>query len=219
MLVAADGVEAAVGRVLHLVHEVVVHVVGALRVEQRGMDVDPHRGMLLAEVVRQLGVRHQVEPHQLHGVCSLGGAVSSGWRHVSAARSLTGRVGHVSGRRKCGGRWSCHDADGGADVLELGEVGVDVSGSPQDDHRAGKPFQRREMARTLIVLVVPDVFQELPIETLDATGGHVASRAAEVANTSGGARVSGRASAACRRRKPYPRAAAGGPGCRRTGRP
>ena len=67
MLVAAHRVEAAIGGVLHLVHEVVVHQVRALRVEQRRMDVDPHRRMLLPEIVRQLGVRHQVEPQQLHG--------------------------------------------------------------------------------------------------------------------------------------------------------
>ena len=67
MLVAAHRVEAAVGGELHLVHEVVVHQVRALRVEQRGMDVDPDRSVLLGEVVRQLGVRHQVEPQQFHG--------------------------------------------------------------------------------------------------------------------------------------------------------
>ncbi len=66
MLVDADGVEAALGGVLELIHEVVVHEVGALGVEQRGMDVDPHGRMLLAEVVRQLRVRHQVKPHELH---------------------------------------------------------------------------------------------------------------------------------------------------------
>ena len=67
-------------------------------------------------------------------------------------------------------------------MLELGDVGVHLSGSPQDDHRAGKSVQRCEMARTLIVFVVPNVFQELPIEALDATWRHIAARAAEVAN-------------------------------------
>src|ERR1700736_7076630 len=67
MLVAAHRVETAIGGKLHLVHEVVVHQVRALRVEQRGMDVDPHRRVLVAEIVGQLGVRHQVEPEQLHG--------------------------------------------------------------------------------------------------------------------------------------------------------
>ncbi len=63
----ADGVEAELGGVLQLVHELVVHVVRAPGVEQRGVDVDPHRGVLLAEVVRQLRVGHQVEPQELHG--------------------------------------------------------------------------------------------------------------------------------------------------------
>src|SRR5262252_6614967 len=71
MLIAAHRVEAAVGRELHLVHEVVVHQVCALRVEQRRMHINPYRRMLLAEVVRQFGVRHQMEPEELHGQSSL----------------------------------------------------------------------------------------------------------------------------------------------------
>src|SRR3954467_11690562 len=31
------------------------------------MDIDPNRWMLLLEVLRQLRVRHQMKPHQLHG--------------------------------------------------------------------------------------------------------------------------------------------------------
>ena len=68
MLVHADRVEADLGCVFELVHEVVVHVMRPARVEQRRMDVDPHRGMLLVEVVRKLRVRHQVKPHELHRV-------------------------------------------------------------------------------------------------------------------------------------------------------
>src|SRR4051812_6871841 len=71
MLVHADGVEAALGGIFELVHEVVVHVVRPAWVEQRRMDVDPHRGMLLVEVIRKLRVRHQMEPHELHGTSSL----------------------------------------------------------------------------------------------------------------------------------------------------
>jgi hypothetical protein len=67
MLVDADRVKAAFGSEFELVHEVVVHQVRAPRVEQRGMDVHPHRGMLVAEILRELGVGHQVKPHQLHG--------------------------------------------------------------------------------------------------------------------------------------------------------
>ena len=74
VLVAAHGIEAAVGRELHLVHEVVVHQVRALWVEQRRMDVDPHRRMLLPEVLRQFGVRHQMEPQEFHGGPIVAGA-------------------------------------------------------------------------------------------------------------------------------------------------
>src|SRR5689334_12450943 len=70
VLVDADRVEAALGGVFEFVHEVVVHVMRPPRVEQRGMDIDPYRRVLLAEIVGQFGVRHQVEPHQLHGSCS-----------------------------------------------------------------------------------------------------------------------------------------------------
>src|SRR5580765_6247454 len=66
MLVHAHGIEAALGGVFELVHKVVVHVVRSAWVEQRRMDVDPHRRMLLVEVIRKLRVRHQVEPHELH---------------------------------------------------------------------------------------------------------------------------------------------------------
>src|ERR1700730_5622674 len=67
VLVDADRVKPAFGGEFELIHEVVVHQVRALRVEQRGMDVHPYRGMLLAEILRQFGIGHQVKPHQLHG--------------------------------------------------------------------------------------------------------------------------------------------------------
>src|SRR5579859_138800 len=66
MLVHADRIEAALCRILELIHEIVVHEVRALRVEQRGVDVHPHRRILVPEIVRQFRVWHQVEPHQLH---------------------------------------------------------------------------------------------------------------------------------------------------------
>src|SRR5262245_59982608 len=70
MLVAADGVEAAGGGKLELIEELVVHVVGAGRIEQGGVDVDPNGGVLFLEVLGQLLVRHQVEPEKLHGILS-----------------------------------------------------------------------------------------------------------------------------------------------------
>src|SRR5690242_16775616 len=66
VLVHAHRIKTAVGGVLQLVHEVVVHVMRTARVEQRGMNVHPHRRMLVAEPIRQLGIGHQVKPHQAH---------------------------------------------------------------------------------------------------------------------------------------------------------
>ena len=67
VLVDADRVEPALGGEFELVHEIVVHVMGAPRVEKRGVDVHPHRRVLVPKIVRQLGVGHQVKPHQFHG--------------------------------------------------------------------------------------------------------------------------------------------------------
>src|SRR5271166_5340254 len=53
VLIDAHRVEAALGSEFELVHEVVVHVMGAPRVEQRGMNVDPHRGVLVPKIVGQ----------------------------------------------------------------------------------------------------------------------------------------------------------------------
>ena len=74
VLVHAHPVEAALGGELELVHEVVVHVVGPLRIEQARVDVHPHGRILFPEVVRQLGIGHQVEPEQLHVASSIVGA-------------------------------------------------------------------------------------------------------------------------------------------------
>ena len=86
MLVDADGVEAALGGVFELVHEVVVHVMRPAWVEQRRMDVDPHRGMLLTKIIGQLGIRHQVEPADLHGT-SRGAAIGAVTGHVKGGMS------------------------------------------------------------------------------------------------------------------------------------
>ncbi len=93
MLVDADRVVAAVGGVFELIHEVVVHMVRAPRIEQRRVDVHPHRRMLLFEVLRQLGVRHQVEPHQLHGADAPGAVLPGSIDTLS----------RVAGGRKRGG--------------------------------------------------------------------------------------------------------------------
>src|SRR5262245_50826420 len=67
MLVAADGIETALGGVFELVEELVVHAVRTLGIEQRRMNINPHGRMLLPEVVGQLLVGHQMEPQEFHG--------------------------------------------------------------------------------------------------------------------------------------------------------
>src|ERR1700757_4251943 len=67
MLVDAHRIEPAFGGEFELVHKVVVHQMRAPRVEQRGVYIDPDRGVLLSEILRQFGIGHQVKPHQLHG--------------------------------------------------------------------------------------------------------------------------------------------------------
>jgi hypothetical protein len=86
MLVDAHRVEPAFGGEFEFVHEVVVHVMRTPRVEQRGMDVDPHRRVLVPEIVGQLGIGHQVKPHQLHGSFSATKAM------ISARRLTVRRV-------------------------------------------------------------------------------------------------------------------------------
>src|SRR5260370_33371954 len=85
MLVDADRVETAFGGVFEFVHEIVVHVMRPPRIEQRRMDVDPDRWMLLAKIVGQLGVRHQVEPHQLHEML-LPSAAATAYRTAASGR-------------------------------------------------------------------------------------------------------------------------------------
>ena len=68
VLVDADAVEPDRLGVLELVHVLVVDTVRDLRIEQRRRDVDPHRALRVAEVVRKRRPRHQVEPGELHVV-------------------------------------------------------------------------------------------------------------------------------------------------------
>jgi di/tricarboxylate transporter len=42
-------------------------VMGALRIEQLGMYINPDRRMLFPEIIRQIRVRHQVKPQMFHG--------------------------------------------------------------------------------------------------------------------------------------------------------
>src|SRR5262245_62266903 len=98
MLVAADGVKAAGGGKLELIEELVVHVVGAGRIEQGGVDVDPNGGVLFLEVLGQLLVRHQVEPEKLHGILSNPRQVGGGTRASKIANSRQRRRGSTWAR-------------------------------------------------------------------------------------------------------------------------
>lgn len=78
VFVHEDAVEAIFGREFELVHEIVVDAVGAFGVEEAGVDVDSDGGMLLAEVLREIGVGHEVEPQKLHGFSRSDARVSCG---------------------------------------------------------------------------------------------------------------------------------------------
>ena len=77
MLVHADAVEAQRGGVFQKVHISIVDLVTFHRIEQPGVDVDPHRAVLLPEVVRQIRPRHQVEPGEFHRRAPFPGALRS----------------------------------------------------------------------------------------------------------------------------------------------
>src|SRR5215472_6730247 len=101
MLVAADPVEAERLRVLELVEILVVDVVALARIVERVRNVDPHRAVLGAEVVRQVRPRHQVEPGELHGRLRVTGL---GARTSAAAPPPRRPVSIVYQRRVCPGR-------------------------------------------------------------------------------------------------------------------
>src|SRR5213080_4404016 len=106
VLVDADRVEAAFRGVFELVHEVVVHVMRPPRVEQRRMNIDPHRGVLLPEVVGELGVGHQMEPHLLHGssfrTAFRKSRLTTGWPRRTGASTGEASVSNSKQRRIAG---------------------------------------------------------------------------------------------------------------------
>ena len=95
VFVDADCVVTELGGVFELVHEVVVHVMRAAGIEQRGVDVDPDRGVLPVEVLRKLRIGHQVEPHEFHGALSLNSSCLVNDR-------LPPKSAATSGCRQCG---------------------------------------------------------------------------------------------------------------------
>jgi hypothetical protein len=66
VLVHADAIEAEFGRELEEVEIVVIDLVPFDGVIEPRIDVDPDRAVLLPEVVREIGIGHQVEPVKLH---------------------------------------------------------------------------------------------------------------------------------------------------------
>ena len=145
MLVAADGIEAAGGRVLELVEELVVHVVCALGVEQRGVDVDPDRGMLVLEVVGQLLVGHQVKPQEFHGSVSRPCREVPSLPHRSAGgRALRAAIG-IAGQVCRGSLWcKRHDVVAAAALSFVGKVNP-IAASQQKRHAS-----RRDRLRPAI---------------------------------------------------------------------
>ena len=71
MLVHPDAVEAQGFGVFELVQIGVINRVALDRIVERGGDIDPNRMMLFAEIVRQMGPWHQVEPSEFHYVSSV----------------------------------------------------------------------------------------------------------------------------------------------------
>ena len=67
VLVDADRVEPALLGPHELIDVGVVGLGEDVAIEQGRVDVDPHAAVLLVEVLRQRRIRHEVEPHHLHG--------------------------------------------------------------------------------------------------------------------------------------------------------
>src|SRR4029079_12934079 len=89
VLVDADRIEAARLGKDELVDVLVVGLGHDVAIEQGRVDVDPDAAVLLVELLRQRGIRHEVEPHDLHGFehGGLCGVLSTtGWHtdHVAA---------------------------------------------------------------------------------------------------------------------------------------
>ena len=72
VLVDADAVEAERGGVLELVEVLVVDAVAFDGVVEAGVDIDPDGAVGLAEVLREVGPGHEVEPVEFHGGVSFG---------------------------------------------------------------------------------------------------------------------------------------------------
>ena len=103
VLVDADPVESAVLCPDQLVDVHVVRLGHHVTVEQRRIDVDPHAAVLGVEVLRQLRVRHEMEPHHLH--CP---DCRNPWRAKSTTCCDTD---HVASGHSEAGRWYGAEVD------------------------------------------------------------------------------------------------------------
>ncbi len=68
MLVHADAIEPERPGVFEQINVRVVERVALLGIEQPRIDIHPDRAMLLAEIGRQVGPRHQVKPGEFHDI-------------------------------------------------------------------------------------------------------------------------------------------------------
>jgi hypothetical protein len=66
VFVDADAIEAEFGGEFEEVEVVVVDAMAFDGVVEAGIDVDPDAAVLLPEVIRQVGIGHEVEPVELH---------------------------------------------------------------------------------------------------------------------------------------------------------
>ena len=71
VLVHADAVKAELVGIFQLIQIVVVCLIADHRVVQGRVDIHPDRAILLAEVVRQIRIWHEVEPMELHSCLSV----------------------------------------------------------------------------------------------------------------------------------------------------
>ncbi len=66
VLIDADAIEPEVGGELEQVEVVVIDGVTLHGVIEAGININPHAAMRLPEVLRQVWVRHEIEPVELH---------------------------------------------------------------------------------------------------------------------------------------------------------
>src|SRR5439155_24770080 len=101
VLVAADAVEAERLGVLELVQILVVDVVALARIVERVRNIDPHRAVLGAEIIRQIGPWHQVEPREFHRRLREPGLESRRWTRAlprDRAVSIVANSGGTQGK-------------------------------------------------------------------------------------------------------------------------